>query len=125
MRTSVGFLAAAALCLGAASAAHAQGIQFSPFSANGTPIQYTPFSAGGTSIHQPFTAFGGSSTPMPPNGASQATFPAPGQMLAGPGRLINLLPSLHSISNVHYIGSSIFPSQTNQYLAQFGYQRLH
>ena len=122
MRKSVGFLAATALCLGAAAGVHAQGIQFTPFTANGATSQFTPFTANGSAAQ--FNPFGGSSTPTPPSGASQATFPAPGRMLAGPSRLINLLPSLHGLSNTHYIGYSVFPSQTDQYLAQFGYQRL-
>jgi hypothetical protein len=122
MRTSLGFLAAAALCLGAASGAHAQGIQFTPFQTNNSPIQYSPFSVNGPQIHQPFSS--GSTTPTPPQGASQATFPAPGRLLAGPSRLINLLPNVGGISNTHYIGSSVIPSDTNQYLGLFGYKRL-
>ncbi len=120
MRTSVRFLAAAALCLGTASSVHAQGIQYTPFTSNNTPIQYSPFSAGGTQIQQPFapgTTSGSSSS-------SQATFPPPGASFAGPSRLINLMPNLHSLSNTHYIGYSMFPSQTDQYLAQFGFKRL-
>ena len=119
MRTSVRFLAAAALCLGAVSSAHAQGIQFTPFTSNGTASQFSPFSSG-SQIQQPFA----SSAPAASSGTSQATFPAPGASFAGPNRLINLLPSLHSLSNTHYIGYSMFPTQTDQYLAQFGFKRL-
>jgi hypothetical protein len=112
MRTSAGWLAAAALCLGAASSAHAQ------------QIQYTPFTANGTQIAQPFAgAFGGSSSTSS-SSSSQATFPPPGASLSGPKRLIDLMPNLHSMSNTHYIGYSMFPSQTDQYLAQFGFKRL-
>jgi len=122
MRKSVGWLAAAALCLGAASGAHAQSL-FQPFTSNGTPPKYTPFTANGNQIAQPFAnAFGG--TPRPPSGASQATFPSPGQALTGPARLMNLLPNLGRFSNTHPIGYSIFPTQTDQYLALFGYQKL-
>ena len=122
MRKSAGWLAAAALCLGAASGAHAQGINFTPFTSNGTTPKFTPFSSGGTQIAQPFAS--GFGVPAMSTGASQATFPAPGQALSGPGRLMSLLPSLGRFSNNTVIGRSIFPTQTNQYLAQFGYQKL-
>ena len=122
MRTSAGWLAAAALCLGAASSVHAQ--SFSPFTVNGTTPQYTPFGSNGTQIAQPFSgAFGGSASSSSSN-SSQATFPPPGASLSGPKRLIDLMPNLHSMSNTHYIGYSMFPSQTDQYLAQFGFKRL-
>jgi hypothetical protein len=121
MRTSVGILAAAALCLGAASGAHAQGINWNPFApSNG--IHFSPLAPPSNGIN--FSPLTGSAPAMPPSGASQATFPAPGRMLSGPGRLINLLPNLGGISNTHYIGYSVFPSATDQYLAQFGFQRL-
>ena len=121
MRTSVGFIAAAALGLWAASGAHAQ-TTLSPFAAS-PGVNFNPFAAStkGVSVNP----FAGTVTPTPPSGASQATFPSPGQTLSGPGRLMNLLPSLHGMSNTHYIGYSIFPTQTDQYLAQFGYQKLH
>ena len=67
------------------------------------------------------TSSSGSSSSSTP---TQATYPKPGATLAGPSRLINLLPSLHGLSNTHYIGYSMFPSQTDQYLAQFGFKRL-
>jgi hypothetical protein len=121
MRTSVGLLAAAALCLGAASGAHAQGIKWNPFApSNG--INFSPLAPPSNGIN--FSPLTGQISGTPPSGASQATFPAPGRLLGGPSRLINLLPNLHGMSNTHYIGSSIFPTQTDQYLAQFGYQRL-
>ncbi len=120
MRTSVRFLAAAALCLGAVSSAHAQGTAFTPFTSNGTASVFNPFATSGSQTQQPFT----STAPTASSGTSQATFPAPGATLAGPSRLINLLPSLHGLSNTHYIGYSMFPSQTDQYLAQFGFKRL-
>jgi hypothetical protein len=123
MRKSVGLLAAAALCLGAASGARAQGIQFTPFTSNGTTPQFTPFSSGGTQITQPFLS--GFGTPARPATNGLTPYPAPGRTLTGPSRLMSLFPNLGRFSNTHYVGFSVVPSQTNQYLAQFGYQRLH
>ena len=120
MRTSVWWLAAAALCLGAASSARAQGIQFTPFTAS-NGVNYNAFARPSNGVtYNPF----GASAPAASSNTSQATFPAPGATLSGPGRLINLLPSLHGLNNTHYIGYSMFPSQTDQYLAQFGFKRL-
>lgn len=90
--------------------------------------------AGGIFSLNPFAPGNGSSTSMvgnssavtssPPSGASQATFPSPGQSLAGPSRLLDLMPNLHSLTNTHVIGYSVYPTQTDQYLAQFGFQRI-
>ncbi|HVS40568.1 MAG TPA: hypothetical protein VMS17_33740 [Gemmataceae bacterium] len=126
MRTSAGWLMAAALCLGAASSAHGQGLAFTPFTSNGTQPQFTPFTANGQQIAQPFFgAFGGSSSATSSN-SSQPTFPPSGASLAGPQRLINLMPNFsgHLVNNTRYIGYSVFPSQTDQYLSQFGFKRL-
>ena len=110
------WLAAAALCLSVGSSAMAGGT----FSLN----PFAPGNGSNTSM------FGGShssqtaATNAPASGATQATFPSPGQSLAGPSRLINLIPNLHSLTNTHVIGYSVFPTQTDQYLAQFGFQRI-
>ena len=119
MRASVGWLAAAALCLGAVSSAHAQ-TQFTPFSAsNGVNFNSSSSPSNGVT----YNPFGNTTTSAAATNA-QATFPAPGASLSGPSRLIDLMPSLHSLTNKHYIGFSMFPSQTDQYLAQFGFKRL-
>ena len=126
MRTSARWLAAAVLCLGAASSVHAQSIQFTPFQSNGTTPQFTPFTANGSSIAQPFAgAFGGGSSTTS-SASSQPTFPPTGATLSGPSRLVNLMPNFAGgmVNNTNYIGSSMFPSQTSQYLAQFGFKRL-
>lgn len=123
MRTSLG-LAAAALCLGAGSIAHAQGVNLNPFSAPSNGVNFTPF--GGVSNGINLNPFATNSTGVtPPQGVSQATYASPGRLLAGPRKLFNLLPTgLGSFTNTHYIGASVFPNTTAQYLAQFGYQRL-
>jgi hypothetical protein len=118
MRTSI-WLAAAALCLGAGSSAMAGTFNWNPFApSNG--VTFNGFSPPSNGVN--YTAFGSSSTL--PTGASTATFASPGGSQAGPSRLFNLLPGLHSLSNTHIIGTSIFPSNTDDYLAQFGMQRL-
>jgi hypothetical protein len=119
MRKSL-WLAAITLGLGAASNAMAggtfslnplapsNGVNFNAFSGPNNGVNYSPF---------------GAST-APPSGASQATFSSPGQTLAGPSRLLDLMPNLHSLTNTHVIGYSVFPTQTDQYLSQFGFQRI-
>ena len=118
MRTSV-WLAAAALCVGAASGARAGGIfSLNPLSSSGS--NNNTFS--GTSSQVAMGSPAG--TAAAPTNTTQGVYPSPGQQLAGPSRLINLFPNLHGISNQHPIGYSVFPTQTDQYLAQFGYQRI-
>jgi hypothetical protein len=113
------WLAAVALCLGAGSSAMAGGtFSLNPFaSGNGVNLNASSGTNNGVNT-QPF----GASTP--PSGASQATFPSPGQSLAGPSRLLDLMPNLHRLTNTHVVGYSVFPTQTDQYLAQFGFQRI-
>ncbi len=123
MRMSL-WMAAVALCLGAGSAARAGGIfGLNPFApSNGTTVN--PLSPPSNGVNfSPLT--NSNASVSPPQGSSQATFASPGRMLAGPAKLFNLLPTgLGSFSNTHYVGYSMFPSQTDQYLAQFGFQRL-
>ncbi len=125
MRMSL-WLTAVALCLGAGSSAMAQSVNFSGFSSPSNGVGFSPFGAVSNAINNlnPFAT--NTSGVSPPQGVSQATYPTPGQSLAGPTKLFNLLPTgVGTIgSNVHYIGASVFPSTTSQYLAQFGYQRL-
>ena len=83
-------------------------------------VNYNAFAAPSNGVN--YSAFGAASAPS--TGATQATFASPGRSLAGPSRLIDLLPSLHSLTNTHSIGTSIFPSNTDEYLSQFGMQRL-
>jgi hypothetical protein len=121
MRTFVGGLAAAVLCLAVASSARAQGIQFNPFKTNGNQPQFTPFSSNGTSLK--YSPFGGASAAVAPSG-QQATFPPAGASLSGPRRLIDLMPHLNNLTNQRVIGFSMFPTQTDQYLSLFGFQKL-
>ncbi len=118
------WLAAVALSLGVGSSAQAGGIfslnpfaSSSPSSSSGNSNTFSGTSSG-VNMAAPTT----SSTPS--SGGSQATFPSPGQSLAGPSRLIDLMPSLHGLTNTHVIGYSVYPTQTDQYLAQFGFQRI-
>jgi hypothetical protein len=123
MRTSW-WLASVAVCLGAGSCALGQGVNLNPLSPPSNGVNFTPFSGVSNGINlNPFAL--NNSSAAPPSGASQATFASPGRTLAGPSKLFNLLPTgLGSFSNSHPIGFSIFPTQTDQYLAQFGYQKL-
>ena len=118
MRMSL-WLAAVVLCLGAGSSARAGGIfSLNPFSSsNGNSNTFSGVSSS-VNMGPPSTSA------TPPSGASQATFPSPGQSLAGPSRLLDLFPNLHSLTNTHVIGYSVYPTQTDQYLAQFGFQRI-
>ena len=110
------WLAALALGLACGSGAMAGGIfSLNPFASSSTAGPNTASSS-------TLTQAGATMSGLAP--VTQATFPSPGQGLAGPSRLINLLPSLHSISNIHVIGYSVYPTQTDQYLAQFGFQRI-
>ena len=124
MRTSLG-LAAVALCLGAGSSAMAQSVNFSGFSSPSNGVGFSPFGAVSNAINN-LNPFATNSTSTPPQGVSQATYASPGQLLAGPSKLFNLLPTGVGTlsSNTHYIGQSLFPNTTAQYLAQFGYQRV-
>lgn len=123
MRMSL-WLAAVALCVGAGSNVLAGGIfGLNPFApSNGTTV--SPLSAPSNGVNfSPLT--NSNASVSPPQGSSQATFASPGRTLAGPAKLFNLLPTgLGSFSNTHYIGASMFPTQTDQYLSQFGFQRL-
>ena len=78
------------------------GVKLNPFAAPSNGVNYNPFGAPKTIIT-----------------------PRPQQPFAGPSRLTNLFPNLHSISNDHVFGSSnTIPTDPAKYLAQFGYQRL-
>jgi hypothetical protein len=83
-------------------------------------VSFNGFSAPSNGVN--YTAFG--STSAPSTGASQATFANPGSSLAGPSRLMNLFPSLSRLTNTHVIGASTLPTNANDYLSQFGMQRL-
>ena len=119
MRTSL-WLAAVALGLAAGSNAMAGGtFSLNPFApSNG--VNFNAVSGPSNGVN--YSPFGASTAP--PSGASQATFSGPGQNLAGPSRLLDLMPNLHRLTNTHVIGYSVFPTQTDQYLAQFGFQRI-
>jgi hypothetical protein len=118
MRMSLS-LAAVALCLAVGSSARAGGIfSLNPFSSSSGNSNTFSGASSGTNIG-PSRAGA-----TPPSGASQATFSSPGQSLAGPSRLLDLMPNLHRLTNTHFIGYSVFPTQTDQYLAQFGFQHI-
>ena len=123
MRMSL-WLAALAVCLGLGSSARAGGIfslnPFSSSSGNSNSGNSNTFSGASSGVNiGPSNA-----TSAPSSGASQATFPSPGQSLSGPSRLIDLIPTLHGLTNTHVIGYSVYPTQTDQYLSQFGFQRI-
>ena len=120
------WLAAVAVCLAAGSGAMAQSVNFNGFSSPTNGVGFSPFGAVSNAINN-MNPFATNSTGVsPPQGVSQATYGSPGQSLAGPSKLFHLLPTgVGTISsNAHYIGASVFPSTTSQYLAQFGFQRL-
>jgi hypothetical protein len=118
MRMSL-WLAAVAVGLAAGSSAQAGGIfSLNPFSSSTGNANTFSGASSGTNIGP------SNANVAPPSGSSQAKFPSPGQSLAGPSRLIDLIPSLHSLTNTHVIGQSVYPTQTDQYLAQFGFQRI-
>jgi hypothetical protein len=124
MRMSL-WLAAVVLCLGVGSSARAGGIfslnPFSSSSGNSNSGNNNTFSGASSGVNiGPSNA----TSPSPSPGASQAKFPSPGQSLSGPSRLIDLIPNLHGLTNTHVIGYSVYPTQTDQYLAQFGFQRI-
>ena len=127
MRTSL-WAASVALCLGAASGATAQGVNLNPFTPPANGVNFTPFKGANSTFNlNPFALkqSSGSSTVAPPTGVSQTNFASPGRSLAGPSKLFNLLPTgLGTFSNKHPIGYSVFPTSTDAYLAQFGYQKL-
>jgi hypothetical protein len=118
MRMSL-WLAAVALCLGVGSSARAGGIfSLNPFSSSSGNSNTFSGASSGVNIGP------SNATASPSSGASQATFPSPGRSLAGPSRLIDLIPNLHGLTNSHVIGYSVYPTQTDQYLSQFGFQRI-
>ncbi len=118
MRMSL-WLAALAVCLGVGSSARAGGIfSLNPFSSSTGNNNTFSGASSGVNIGP------SNATSAPSSGASQATFPSPGQSLSGPSRLIDLIPTLHGLTNTHVIGYSVYPTQTDQYLAQFGFQRI-
>ncbi len=124
MRMSL-WLAAMALCLGAGSSAAAPvsisasnspsrpAATFSPIgmvsnAAAAQPVRHVQFRQ--FVVHAP----------------TQATYPKP-RRHGRPDQIVQPAPDRQHesiASNTHYIGYSIFPTQTDQYLAQFGYQRL-
>jgi hypothetical protein len=118
MRMSL-WLAAVAVCLGAGASARAGGIfSLNPFSSSSGNNNTFSGASSGVNIGP------SNAKASLPSGATQATFPSPGRNLAGPSRLIDLFPNLHSLTNTHVIGYSVYPTQTDQYLAQFGFQHI-